>query len=119
TFFEVLLCSDYPTQLAVAGVLAVTGVHPVTAGGGLSLRYVVSLSLLDTALLVGLVILLIRNRNERVRDVLLGARPVEREIELGVPLTFGALALAIAVVVTLQHFTPSLHNVARNPLQDI
>ena len=117
--FEVLLCSDYPTQLAVGATLAAFGIRPLTPGGGLSMRYLVGLSLIDTALLVGLVLFFIRSHGERIRDVLLGSRPVAREVELGFPLTIGALAIAIAVVVGLQHFAPSLHNVSRNPLQDV
>jgi membrane protease YdiL (CAAX protease family) len=117
--FEVLLCSDYPTQLAVGATLAALGVRPMTASGGLSLRYLVGLSLIDTAMLVGLIVLFLKSHGERVRDVLLGSRPVAREVELGFPLTLGALAIAIAVVVGLQHFVPVLHNVPRNPLQDV
>ena len=117
--FEVLLCSDYPTQLAVGATLAALGIRPMTAGGGLSLRYLVGLSLIDTAMLVGLIVLCLRSHGERVRDVLLGSRPVVREVELGFPLTLGALALAIAVVASLQHFVPVLHNVPHNPLQDV
>ena len=117
--FEVLLCSDYPTQLAVGATLAALGIRPLAAGGGLSLRYLVGLSLIDTALLVGLVCFFLRSHGERVRDVLLGSRPVAREVELGFPLTIGALAIAVAVVLSLQRFVPTLHNVARNPLQDV
>ena len=117
--FEVLLCSDYPTQLAVGSTLAAFGVRPVAAGGGLSLRFIVGLSLIDTAMLVGLIVLLIRSHGERVRDVLLGSRSVAREVEFGVPLTIGALAIAVAVVAGLQHFVPALHNVPSNPLQDV
>src|SRR5665213_1582975 len=117
--FEVLLCSDFPTQLAVGATLAALGVRPMTASGGLSLRYLVGLSLIDTAMLIGLIVLCIRSHGERVRDVLLGSRPVAREVELGFPLTLGALAIAIAVVAGLQHFVPVLHNVPHNPLQDV
>jgi len=117
--FEVLLCSDYPTQLAVGVTLAAFGVRPLTASGALSLRYVVSLSLIDTALLIGLVMLVLRSHGERLRDVLLGSRSSLREAELGLPLTIGALAIAIAVIGGLRLLAPSLHNVDRNPLQDV
>lgn len=117
--FEVLLCSDYPTQLAVGSTLAVFGVRPLTATGALSLRYVVGLSLIDTALLVGLIVIFLRTHGERLRDVLLGARSPWREAEFGLPLAIGALAIAIAVIGGLRLLAPSLHNIARNPLQDI
>ena len=118
-FSEVLLCSDYPTQLAVGVTLAAFGIRPVTSGGGLSLRYVVGLSLIDTALLVGLIVICVRSHGERLRDVLLGSRSPARELELGLPLTVGALVVAIAVILTLQKLIPALHNVPRNPLQDV
>ena len=118
-FFEVLLCSDYPTQLAVGVTLAAFGIRPLTSGGGLSLRYVVGLSLIDTALLVGLIFVFVRSHGERLRDVLLGSRPAAPEVELGFPLTIGAISIAIAVILAVQKFLPALHNVARNPLQDV
>jgi len=117
--FEVLLCSDYPTQLAVGATLTAFGVRPLTASGELSLRFVVGLSLIDTALLVGLVLIFLRAHGERLRDVLLGDRSPWREAELGLPLTIGALVLAIAVIGLVQLLAPSLHNVAHNPLQDV
>ena len=55
---EVLLCSDYPTQLALGATFAVFGFSPYTSGR-LSVAYVVTLSLLDTALLLGLMVLLL------------------------------------------------------------
>lgn len=117
--FEVALCSDFPTQLAVGGTLAAFGIHPVTPTGALSLPYIVGLSLIDTVLLVGLVCLFIRSHNERIRDVLLGTRKVVREVELGIPLTIGALALAILMIGLVRIAAPSLHNLATNPLEDL
>ena len=118
-FFEVLLCSDYPTQLAVGATLAAFGVRPMTAGGALSLHYVVALSLIDTAMLLALIVLFLRAHGERVSDVLLGARPALREVEIGLPLTLGALVLAVAVVALVRIAVPSLHNLPKNPLQDL
>ena len=118
-FFEVLLCSDYPTQFAVGATLYAFGLRPVTSTGALSLRYVVALSLVDTALLLGLIIFFLRSHGERVRPVLLGVRSRWREAELGLPLTIGALVIAIAVIGVLRLLVPSLHNLERNPLQDV
>ena len=117
--FEVLLCSDYPTQLAVGATLTAFGMRPLTATGALSLRYIVSLSLIDTAMLVGLVFLFMRSHGERVRHMLLGSRSSVREATLGLPLTIGALAVAIAVIGAVRLLAPSLHNLARNPMQDL
>ncbi|HVZ19470.1 MAG TPA: CPBP family intramembrane glutamic endopeptidase [Vicinamibacterales bacterium] len=118
-FFEVLLCSDYPTQLAVGATLAAFGVRPMTPSGALSLHYVVALSLIDTVLLLALVVLFLRTHGERVSEVLLGSRPVLREAEIGLPLTIGALVLAVAVVAVVRTVAPSLHNLPQNPLQGL
>jgi membrane protease YdiL (CAAX protease family) len=117
--FEVLLCSDYPTQLAVGATLYVFGLRPMTPAGTLSLRYVVALSLVDTALLVGLIILFLRSHGERVRPVLLGARSRWREAQAGLPMTIGALVIAVAAIGAVRLLAPSLHNLERNPLQDV
>jgi membrane protease YdiL (CAAX protease family) len=116
---EVLLCSDYPTQLAVGGALYVLGIHPMTAAHTLSLRYVVLLSLIDTVLLLGLIVICLRAHRERVRTVLFGARSWVPEARLGLPLAIGALVLAIAVIGVVRILAPSLHNLERNPLQDV
>jgi uncharacterized protein len=115
--FEVALCSDLPTQLAVGGTLVAFGIRPVTATGAFSLRYIVWLSLIDTGLLVGLICIFIRSHHERIRDVLLGTRKIVREVELGIPLTIGALALAILIIGVIRLAAPSLHNLATNPLE--
>ena len=117
--FEVLLCSDYPTQLAVGATLVAFGIRPLHPGGALSLRYVVALSLADTALLVGLICLFLWSHGERVRDVVVGRRPVRREIEIGVPLAVGALVVGIAIIVLVRIVVPALHNVPQNPLQSL
>ena len=117
--FEVVLCSDYLTQLAVGATLVAFGIHPKTPSGALSLRYIVLLSLLDTPLLIGLICVFIRTHNERIRDVLLGTRRIAKEVQLGIPLIFGALVVAVASVLVIRLFAPSLHNLEVNPLEDL
>ena len=54
-----------------------------------------------------------------MREVLIGRRRVRREIAVGiaiVPLVFGIVLLVIALVLT---YAPWLHNVPRNPLEDM
>ena len=70
--FEVILCSDYPTQLALAATLNAAGFSPLDASGRLSLGYIVTLSLADTVLLVGLIVLFLRAHGERLSDVTAG-----------------------------------------------
>ena len=117
--FEVILCSGYPTQLALGASLNAAGFSPVKANGQLSFGYVVTLSLADAALLIGLIVLFLRSHGERLRDVFIGPRPIAGEVRLGASLTLAALAIGVAVLVGIQVLAPSLHNVAHNPLQDL
>jgi membrane protease YdiL (CAAX protease family) len=116
--FEVLLCSDFPTQVAIGATLRVFGIVPKTHGD-LSVRYVVALSLVDTAVLIGLIFFLLKKHGERPRDVFLGSRPIGGEIRLGLPMTLVVFAIAVAVLGIVQFVAPSLHNVPQNPLQDM
>jgi membrane protease YdiL (CAAX protease family) len=116
---EVILCSDYPTQIALGVTMNAAGFSPIKANGELSLGYVVTLSLIDTALLLGLIVLFLRSHGERLRDVFIGRRPIAGETRLGAALTLVALAIGVAVLATIQAFAPSLHNVRHNPLQDL
>jgi membrane protease YdiL (CAAX protease family) len=116
---EVLICSDFATQAALAGSLAALGLRPYTATGQLSVAFVVTLSLLDTALLVGLMIFFLYAHGERPAQVFFGSRPFLREASVGVPLILVALAIGVAVLATIQRHAPTLHNVEHNPLQDL
>ncbi len=111
---EVLLCSGFPTQALVVGVLAAAGHRPTA---GLTLSYVVAVSLIDSVVLVALIAVFIRLRGEHVSDVFLGNRPAIKEAAVGVPLIFVALAIGIGVLTLLQLLAPGLHDVEQNPLQ--
>jgi membrane protease YdiL (CAAX protease family) len=116
---EVLLCSGFPTQIVVLAVMSAFGMRLQTAEGQWSPLFVATLSLVDTALVVGLVFLFLRTRGERARDVLVGQRPVLREVLVGVtllPLVFMLALVTLALILTI---APQLHNVARNPMQDL
>ncbi|MGB7220471.1 MAG: type II CAAX endopeptidase family protein [Vicinamibacterales bacterium] len=113
---EVLLCSDFPSQLALGATFAAFGYGPLDPAGKLRIGYVVGLSLVDTLMLVGLVLLFLHAHGERPRDVLLGRRPAAEAI-LGVPLALAALAIGIGVLLTIRLVAPSLHTVERNPLE--
>lgn len=113
---EVLLCSSYPTQVAAAGVLALLGVVPQTAGGELNATFVFGVSTLDAVLVVGLVVALLRRQGESLSAVFLGHRQVWREAAFGVALV-PLVTIGVAVVVrSVQALWPSLHNVPVNPL---
>jgi membrane protease YdiL (CAAX protease family) len=115
---EVILCSDYPTQILLGGVFAVMGIGPSVANGGaLTLQYVMLLSFADTILLLALILIFLRARGESPARLFLGTRPVVGEARLGVLLVPLALALAFLVLVLVQEFAPWLHTVALNPLE--
>jgi membrane protease YdiL (CAAX protease family) len=117
--FEVLLCSGFPTQLAIAGTFAALGQGAFDKNGSLTIRYVVGLSLVDAVVVVGLVLLFLAVHGERPRDVLLGDRPPAREAAAGIPMIVVALGIAITVVLVVRRFAPWLHTVENNPLQDL
>jgi membrane protease YdiL (CAAX protease family) len=117
--FQVLLCSGFPTQLFIIAVLTALGMNMRTEIGELSPAFIVSLSMADTVLVIMLVFFFFKAQGERPRDVLIGKRIVWREALLGcalLPLVFGLVILILAVILTV---APGLHNVPRNPLEDM
>jgi membrane protease YdiL (CAAX protease family) len=115
---EVLICSDFPTQLALGSTLNAIGLAPYS-GGRLRVGYVVTMSLADTVLLVGLVLLFLRVHRERPRLVLFGDRPIAPELTLGVPLILLAGVIGLGVLAVVMKLAPSLHTVAHNPFQEL
>jgi membrane protease YdiL (CAAX protease family) len=114
---EILLCSDYPTQFGIGGLLTVAGYGPFGAHGALRVSYVVAVSLADAVVLVAMIVLFLWAHGERPRDVLLGRRPIAREAAAGAPLVLVALGIGILVLAPIQRFAPWLHTVPHNPLQ--
>jgi membrane protease YdiL (CAAX protease family) len=115
---EVLLCSDFPTQIAIGGTLQALGFGPLS-GGTLNIGYVVALSLGDAVLLVALILLMLYAHGERPRDVIFGRGRVAREMAVGMPLIVAALVLGLGVMLLLQRVAPSLRTVPDNPLQEL
>jgi membrane protease YdiL (CAAX protease family) len=116
---EVLLCSGYPSQLLLGGVLQAAGIAPQNQSGALSATFVFALSLLDTALLLGLIIWLIRRRGERPSVVFFGRRPILPEALVGM---FSLPLVLVVVIVTslgIRLVAPQLHNVEQNPLEGL
>jgi membrane protease YdiL (CAAX protease family) len=118
-FAEVLICSDYPTQLVLGSALALAGYSPLTPAGGLDIQFVVLLSFLDTIALIGLILLFLRAHGERPRDVLIGDKPIVPEAISGLLLSVACVGITIAVLLTIQLVAPSLHTVDHNPLEDL
>jgi membrane protease YdiL (CAAX protease family) len=116
---EVILCSGLPTQLALAGLLALAGIAPYGADGALSPAYVFVLPLADAAVLLALVTWFLRLHGESVSEVMLGRRPVVREGLIGllhIPLVF---LLALVVMLAVRLLVPALDDVAVNPLETL
>jgi hypothetical protein len=116
---EVLLCSGYPTQIILLGLLTALGFEMQTEAGRLSPTFVSILSLADAVLVTGLVFFFINAHGESPRQLLLGDRPVLREALIGMilmPLLLLLVFLLLALVLT---FAPQLHNVPRNPFEDM
>ncbi len=87
--------------------------------GRLQIGFVLGVSLIDTVLLVGLIVLFLVAHGERPRDVLFGRRPIADEIRHGAPLTFVALGVGLGVLLAIQYLLPSLHTVQENPLEGL
>lgn len=115
---EVILCSDFPTQLALAALLTSIG-YPPYVGGRLSPSFIFALSLIDSAALIGLIFFFMWMHGERPREALLGSRPAIREAVLGLVLIPGVFLLVLGILSAIQSIAPWLHNVPINPLQDL
>ena len=115
---EILLCSDYPTQIALAATFAAFGWRPQD-GGTLSLSYVATISIVDSIFLTALIVFFLRMHGESPRELFFGNRPIASEARAGVPLMFVAFGIALVVLLTIQAIAPSLHTVPHNPLQDL
>lgn len=114
---EIILCSGFPTQLFLLTLMTSFGMRLHTADGSWSPLFVSVLSLLDTALVVGLVLMFLSSHRERPRDVLLGVRPPLREAVVGIGLIPIIFVLAVATLALLFLLAPQLHNVTKNPME--
>lgn len=116
---EVVFCSGLPTQLVIALALATLGVPIEAPDGGLSLVYVASLSLADSVLLVGLVVVFLRARGESPWPVFFGTRRWRAEGGLGLLLVPVAFLLVGGVAWAIARWAPELRNVTENPLASL
>jgi membrane protease YdiL (CAAX protease family) len=118
-FLESLLCSGFPTQLAIIALLTGAGLGARDGAGRLSLGFVVTLSLADAGVIIGLVLLFLRAHGERPRDVLLGGRRPAAEAALGLLLVPIAFVVVLLVLGSIILWAPWLRNQPRNPLEDL
>jgi membrane protease YdiL (CAAX protease family) len=116
---EIVLCSGFPSQLLLIMVLRGFGMELQKADGMLSPPFVFTLSLLDAAIVIGLVLFFLRAHRERARDVLFGGRTILGEALLGIMLVPAVFMFVVLVLTVLLMVAPQLHNVPRNPLEDM
>ena len=114
---EVVLCSGFPTQLTLVVLLGLLGAGPTEGSGDLSLAYVVTLSLVDAALILALVWMLMRAHGEHPVAAMVGRRPIRSELLLGLALVPAALLVVAAAFAVLSRLAPGLRNVPENPLE--
>ncbi|MDO8836694.1 MAG: CPBP family intramembrane metalloprotease, partial [Vicinamibacterales bacterium] len=114
---EVFLASGFPTQLGVGALLVLAGLRPWDPAGGLSMRYLITLLLVDTIVVATFLVVVLRMRGESPAGLFLGIRPRGREVWVGlclVPLVIGGTAAALGLIRALW---PWLHNVPLNPFE--
>ncbi len=116
---EVIICSGFPSQILLLLVLRGFGMQMFTSAGRLSPPFVFTLSLIDAVLVVALVLFFLRAHHESARTVLLGRHRVLREVLLGVALLPAVFLFAVLMLVLILQYAPHLHNVTRNPLEDM
>jgi membrane protease YdiL (CAAX protease family) len=116
---EVIICSDFPTQLVLGATFYAFGFRQEQPDGTLNLAFIAVLSLVDAVVLIGLIVFFLRAHGESPRELLLGRRSIGEEARLGLPLSFVALAIAFAAILLIQQFAPWLRAAEKNPLQDL
>lgn len=116
---EIGLCSGVFTQLAVGATLRAAGMPMFNPAGGLALSFVMALSLLNTLLVIGLMIVLTRAQGQSLSDLWLGHRPVMREAWYGALLIPVVFVLVVVLLNALRALAPGLHNVQVNPLEQL
>jgi membrane protease YdiL (CAAX protease family) len=114
---EVVVCSGYPSQLLIGGLLQVGGIEAADKSGKLSATFIFALSLGDTILLLSLITWLLTRRGERLVDVVFGRKPIAPEIAAGILSVPLVITLVIAATLVVRSLAPSLHNVPDNPLE--
>ena len=114
---EVVLCSGFPTQLTLVVLLGMLGAGPTDGSGELSLAYVVTLSLVDAAVILALVWMLMRAHGEHPVAAMVGRRPIRSELLLGLALVPAALLVVAVAFAVLSRVAPELRNVPENPLE--
>ena len=114
---QVIICSGFPTQFALVLILNGLGMNATSSDGQLSFGYVVTLSLVDALLLVGLIKYFLHAHGQSMRSLIVGQKPILNEIGLGLILTPLLVIFAIGGLLFIRTYVPSLSNTSNNPLE--
>jgi len=114
---QVIICSGFPTQFVLVLILNSLGMNAASSDGQLSFSYIVTLSLVDALLLVGLIKYFLHAHGESMRSLIVGQKPILNEIGLGLILTPLLVVFAIGGLLLIRTYVPSLSNAANNPLE--
>lgn len=113
---EVLLVSGIPTQILVASALVLFAGFQYPATGHVPLEFLATLSLVDTALVIALIVVFLKLAGERARPVFVGVRPWRRDAVKGVLLVPIVVVVVAGVVLGIRAVAPWTHTVETNPL---
>lgn len=113
-FQVVICCGQIPTQTSIAAILMLAGLTP-EVNGQVQLPFFAALTLLDTAVVISLMHIFIKDSGESPREVFIGSRPTGRELGLGIIFTPLVLVGALGLVAVLKALVPALHNVPVSP----
>jgi len=116
---EVVICSGFPSQIVLIVILRGFGLSMTSPDGRLSPPFVFTVSLLDALLVVTLVVFFLLVHHESPRQVLFGSRPIAREAVFGIAILPAVFMFVMIVLMLLLQYAPQLHNVTRNPLEDM
>ncbi|HUF47814.1 MAG TPA: CPBP family intramembrane glutamic endopeptidase [Vicinamibacterales bacterium] len=117
--FQAVLLSGVPTLLLTTGVVFLgLGMDPM-AGDALSLGFIATVTLLDTAFVALLIRLFLTLNGETSNDVFVGPRQPLAEVLRGLWLVPASFLGVTAVVLAVRQFAPALHNVPDNPLAQL
>ena len=114
---QVIICSGFPTQFALVLILNGLGMNATSSDGQLSFGYVVTLSLVDALLLVGLIKYFLHAHGQSMRSLIVGQKPILNHIGLGLILTPLLVVFAIGGLLLIRTYVPSLSNTSNNPLE--
>lgn len=115
--FEVVLCSGFPTQIAVATLLRLAGFAPLDANGRLSGPFLFTVSMIDVVLLICLIVYFLKQSGESPRTVLFGKARQRQEAGWGALTLPVTLAIVGAIAIIVRGYFPQLRNVPTNPLE--